>query len=832
MKNKIYQVIIMAWMVLHLCPAAFAQECEPRNIRTDFDNPLNNERPDVQNNGVFDWVNNSRFNTVGIAHLQSGNPANTIENPFWVNDDDAPFSHLALAEESDFLPENGWELLIWDLGYIMDGRSNRDFGTSYDLITPYFALYNKYSGQIRLFSNTDYNQTYTAATTHLRLIDPRNPPYNVWPNTDGLHATGLFNFHGKTASPLDDTTRITDVIMPTTPANSDLGWNYAEFQTAYDPCTCGQKAWLRGEFEYLTEGEIELEGALLGTIQKKQVKSSSNGPLVADALVSFGLGASFAVTGNPIGLTKSLPNALGDLIKVGEHAEAHPDLLKAGEIMQAYSVFLNSPPFKLDKAALNEYDKAYKSFSKLMDFYTASMYPKSAGGTIVQGDIKLTGKVKYKTSVQGDGWMFAVPGSKESETYPERRLSLDPAYPVYNEILGVFALLETPEVELFHGYEYTFTGETQDRYVLRAKDDFFKYAFNPALDIDEERTKVRVAFKIKHTLRNIGKNHNLNHLFPDIPKYMPVDSVNMSATPIYENDSQKVINGRLAAVREMVFHTDYFDPNIFSNLAFGQEFQSEVMFGHTYSPMFEVHLKVNLDIYYNDLDQNGDQIHHQMVLTYPVKISDTDSDPSKLQEHINLLQQEVTLGDRHFTKDEVIYASTININGLITADPGVKVLIIGGEGINMNGGAIGEGEMLLTSSLHEVFGVEPARQQAEEFITSFCENQYKAYLRLPVSEASLEVPPKPIEGDIVSFKIYPNPSRGRVAFLFELEDVGFAQVRVFDLAGKSVHATPEGVRFFRGSQEIVTDLSHLEKGVYIARLITKKGAMTKRFLIE
>ncbi len=72
------------------------------------------------------------------------------------------------------------------------------------------------------------------------------------------------------------------------------------------------------------------------------------------------------------------------------------------------------------------------------------------------------------------------------------------------------------------------------------------------------------------------------------------------------------------------------------------------------------------------------------------------------------------------------------------------------------------------------------------------------------------------------YAAYPNPSRGAVNFAFSLAAPGYAELAVYDLAGRRV-ATPAQGEFAAGEHKITCDLA-LSPGVYVYRL--EAGGLT------
>jgi hypothetical protein len=114
-----------------------ADGCEPVNITTDPDSYINPTDP----NGDRMWDWRAEEFTVYLPSGQGGVP-NTLVSPFFDQNGNVNTFYLSNAIEKDFEPEDGWELLYRKFGSMQQG-----------VTTPYFMLYNRYTGTIRVFVN-------------------------------------------------------------------------------------------------------------------------------------------------------------------------------------------------------------------------------------------------------------------------------------------------------------------------------------------------------------------------------------------------------------------------------------------------------------------------------------------------------------------------------------------------------------------------------------------------------------------------------------------------------------------------------------------------------
>ena len=90
------------------CPDSVGISTDPRPGKG-----YNNERPALKN--TFDWFSNNYLapvNMYGPYALQTA-----FSNPFYNNNSD--LNYLAFGTNSDFYPEDGWEMIHWGTGAVL-----------------------------------------------------------------------------------------------------------------------------------------------------------------------------------------------------------------------------------------------------------------------------------------------------------------------------------------------------------------------------------------------------------------------------------------------------------------------------------------------------------------------------------------------------------------------------------------------------------------------------------------------------------------------------------------------------------------------------------------
>ena len=83
---------------------------------------------------------------------------------------------------------------------------------------------------------------------------------------------------------------------------------------------------------------------------------------------------------------------------------------------------------------------------------------------------------------------------------------------------------------------------------------------------------------------------------------------------------------------------------------------------------------------------------------------------------------------------------------------------------------------------------------------------------------------------IQRFRVYPNPGTGMFTLDYYIENGSAVDVEVYDVTGRVVHV--ENLHAEKGIQTTTMNLTHLSKGIYNLKLITKDGVAAKRVVIE
>ena len=475
-------------------------------ISTDPDNPVNQERGDLINR--FDWrIEEFKAYFPDAGYGTSGNPQYDLANPFWRKDKylehinfyrDVNILHIGKnPARLDFHPADGWELLHKHNGFepnestLLSAENNRH---------PYFILYNKYTGLVRVLLSWSRQETFNGNIATLGFVDLSSDA--------NLEYSGLLSNYSGTAKALDQHTIVSQVSQVSQYAMPKcfMVWDFPKM--SYDPCVCKNRSQIQLSFANLNEATTILEGRLIGT---NVPLDGNQNPLVNrdDFLMSV-YQDDFTINGGML-TYKNIENLNLAVKNARQTANPLLDIISAG-LGAAFGaggqaidqVFQNS----INKLLTNQIggDKiafltAPEKFSVSFGFLGSAAKQFGSGllgsphsipsYSVIEGELVLNGTIRRETGITAEGITLLNPGSLGSN-HPNVSWS---NYPLYNEALGVFAMLETPKVKYY--FEEDEEGWTDEYdHLFQLDKNSIKYYFNPAAELNIEKTRIYAALVV------------------------------------------------------------------------------------------------------------------------------------------------------------------------------------------------------------------------------------------------------------------------------------------------------------------------------------------------
>ena len=411
-------------------------QCLFKGITTDPLAPVNTELPSNKNL-YFNWTQQYYRNN------SSCQPNSQIESPFYKID-----NLEALRASKDMLPIDGWELIRREFGYT-DANTLKPEPPQHT----YFILYNKFTGVLRILLKVCRGIDYNGAKITLKFDATSSWQTGLLSLTDGV-AKSLGTTH--VANPAAQSVSVY--------VNDDTKWFYADFPMAYDACTCQYASKLNIISNLIASSTIDLQGSITGKITSI---TNGTGTVATDGKYSF----KDFVSG-----TEKFSKVYDNVDAMTTQSKKITDALFGATSSQStalttFQTALKSNTFlKAGLAAV----PWLKSAVSLFDIFTgggkASVQPVQIMPLAVNLAVKLNGSIT--TSNQYHNIIFSTPGSLNAKNDPS-------VYPFYNEVLGVFNLLNVPTFTDNYSVMTSGSFVTGYRHTLKLKGPI-KYTINPA----------------------------------------------------------------------------------------------------------------------------------------------------------------------------------------------------------------------------------------------------------------------------------------------------------------------------------------------------------------
>lgn len=700
-------------------------------VNTDWNNPTNDNlplwdhdsnpsTPNVVDNRFLNGLNWVNGNTAGNGYLTNemffseGDPYGNMSNIKPLTQPNPWYNYIYYGEQMS--PENGWEMLLNNLGFFPNATDTHFFE---DLkFTPYVVLYNRYTGIIRVFVTYGKNPTPNDA------IDGVKIDLSFVLNGSIFPSSGLLR-HGITFdTPLDQTTQVTTMSAVAKNPGGENKWYSADFKVAYDPCTCQYPSRLSLKFNWFSETSFGLTGRQL-TLTEPLTDAVNKELVDKDFLGAFEYNSISKKPENGFIIYNSLEKAVDDYLAQMEKyrtelagANANNAAIKRNiAIVKAFkavilvgvnptsaiiagvsitSALSGGAPWATDlvnnagdliqKDTIKFYTlkkETQKLLGAQFDFFGSKYFKEKPAPTKPSQPMVSYSEMSFKGSLVNElpipGPDFKAPGTfKNSDPLP---LPNDLDYPfvyklpIYNEVLGTFALMETPrftistdiqesfskpiqyywstsQVSPYSGYYQSWTENIQ----IKMENDL-KFALNSVLDI--KSYSIEVAIEVKDSIiypEKNGSNYlngfqycytnpdyttNLASLNSDVNSieniynfyafqngnefntapgtYLYRPYFNSSSTPTYKKRTRKY---RSEFIPKDAFYESVYEFGI-KNERISNPGENTIIVPENYGfkNNIELEMKVLVEIEFTTLDENGENNKIVEIFTYKIPTS-------------------------------------------------------------------------------------------------------------------------------------------------------------------------------------------------------------------
>lgn len=856
--------IITALVGIASQPASAQQNnCQENESVTNPSNPsdlrgqpyINEVTPGVPK---FDW----RSNYYDFYKLAPNSSVNYIPdamiNPFW--DPHNPITkHLAHDLEifRDYQHEDGWELLIFNMGVKYNYDNQQLVDIKQDIQHPYFALYNKFTGILRIFVYFDHS---------------KKPGYNsgyitIYPEDISGNQAAVYSHFEVNTRPLVAFNKSPDI--QSTFINADLElkdqqWMYADFAMSYDPCVCF--------FEYnriyfdvwvIDDAQLEFDGF---------INAISTGSLDLD--ITGKIKGAGGGSNNPVMQSIAKADKAGQtMFKVAKNVKT---LIESAAINGLSGSDKAEMIQKLSKSKLLKNIPYIGQAIGILDFLVGGSEKTTFHGTAkgnialtTSGEIKLTGDISKDDNVLLKRGIY-VPGSKiiNPQLYNE--------VPVYNEPLGVFMMLEPPLIKYVEYREFYRPNMVPKKFRQYKVDELPIFKLNPSSGLEIEEMKVSLVLDYGIQQNNVPGEFNVNSLNFTTDHNHPVFFSESAPTNLvyqpqpyieYEKmgfNLEKEILSSGGAPESVRLTLGQIPIGCFENTSFC------LISDANHSEELVLKLRFNLI-----LKEKLTGMLHQAIHIYNIPssyiipdegddgslryFSETPIDPSHWDEETgsrNIIpfsnsvfsspnsslpsvpsfypEKNTNILDYLIFEDEIIPEGTYKAWELISL----------GDNVTLQGNSsfYSYGEIFMTpenqftpekkfSTIFPDAGCydNPMDYNTED-VSSFCENnnKYKPYRHK--TEPDLDIDTTPIVKSF-DFKLYPNPTSRIVNVeLPEMAEGGVYDITVMDIRGQVMSEMRILPSETVGSVYEM-EVSHLTAGIYFVRLVIDGEAKVKRLVI-
>lgn len=462
-----------------------------------FNTEFNSIQPTLINpfKNSFNWgsYTNQTFNSIYLNPNAGwsilGNPG-YMHSPFSTNMP-SDYAYLnnngALPQKCDWHWEDGWELLWMNTGYYPNGEridevnNNRLISNSTGLAnpnTPYFFLYNRYTGKIRGFANLFTSINGNSINSIIAKIGHTN-----------YTTSGTFRHLSNYDRPLDMNTTIPEITTYNSNPNNNNAWFSSDFQMGFDPCVCDYPSQWKFDFQAITTFDVNLYSR---TLSNSLPLGGANTPdyntfLTNNDLWNKQSGGSSLMFKSLDGMFteykadldrynsnlldyNSIENKIKrELAGMGKSAivDGVTSLIPGSEILSLTTKIIgkmrnaqtpvNKPSDKaIGNKVIDQVTKGTKALlGKGTDFLSISLIGEQNKPvapnmpTANFAESRIVGNIGHSSGISITN--FYVPGSFNPNINQLTAFN----YPAYNKPLGLFALLRTPKIDLYKNTNYS-----------------------------------------------------------------------------------------------------------------------------------------------------------------------------------------------------------------------------------------------------------------------------------------------------------------------------------------------------------------------------------------
>lgn len=819
------------------------------------------------------------------------------------------YSYLSFDFQEVMLPENGWELLADNRGWypsndieIPMNHSAGEWTSSENLRKiPYLLFYNKFTGVARIFARYGNNSSPIGSINAAEIS-----LYHI--NEDNM--SGLLRLGDGLDRSLEQKSLIKRISATVPSPGDENKWFSCDFQLAYDPCICDYESQIEAEFRFINEGEIFLHGAGFSTpVNLLEDQNLLDQDFLNTYNNSDGVNNGYMIYKSMEGMVEDyyikLKEYQDELALVGEHnkkvdanvailtiAKTVFNVASGGGVSAVSSISNYGQLISLipglsnisDNGVFGEHTQKeyWKQLDKALgmgfDFYIKENFTKKEDPqkpsmpTATATEMKFSGEIIHSTPPFTSS-TINTPGSKSANTNGIN-LNQPQRYPIYNEVLGVFAILDRPKVKVYESMENidcSYAENEEGRFAAELRFDHvfqfsinedLKYYFNQVLSIEEY--DIKASFEI-HSSRKPGTQINSINGSPweirnNHSKAINVESTSYSIDePMALVPNNIVVNSLFVPIDALNHFTgEYATHYIFGKTGVGsgeemcEQLESTKLDVFPHLGIDSLYLKLLVNVTYEGEKSDGSPHEYTYMFTYKVEPEDIErenttplhpnlpgsiGDLSEYPE--NLYFDEVEFNGAQIDGCQLNGATynckawnDITLSGDFTVSNGYNVIIEAGNEVLMEPEANTPPEMIW-QIIPVLNYSDPMPPASSDYVSNFCsdDTRYKARSSsMPTINSGSIFDNEEDLRDFFAFNIFPNPTSGDVTATISLDKEADGQLYITDMNGRVLKTAFSDQILREGESRYQLSTASLSKGLYLVHLIVDGERHVKRLV--
>ncbi|MCS6795736.1 MAG: T9SS type A sorting domain-containing protein [Raineya sp.] len=720
-------------------------------------------------------------------------PINEVISPFYVIASNT--YEIAQFAVKDFEPDEGWEFVKRNIG-------SPSFRTS----RPYWVFYNKNTAILRVFFLIPKS---SAAQTN----DPNKGGYisiEFYRLAAPVYQSNLLTAKASPLLPTDVFKDSTNIKAVNRVINADLEWMYADFPMFYDPCTCLYSGSLLITAHFFNTAQVNM------TLNSLPYSSPANNNTATGDIKSLFSTVSNKVEGGVKVLTQ-VADAVQDLNKRWEAA----GLQSPSVDISQFEKFLKGA--KAAALIIPKVGAVVSAVLTAIDFFVGKSKKNNSESTItgvvILNNFKANGSI---TSLQlSSEAIFRIPGSNHNGASPD-------ALPVYDNPLGIFNLLTTPEVIQYnHNYEFLAysnnpctsnpiyqTIQIKQRVYEITKP--LEYVINPALNINYNLSDIQAALIFE------GSDE-----IPTLPAGIRWSNATLDSLTKREGDKDY-----------RIYRSHYYPLNCFIQAKpffrfarFVPTYRDAPVCGSDNPKEPEVYVKIVARLVKNNSTDPKDDI--VFIGKYPVKLTKLNTPNGQIPSSPEDIPEIVIIPDGQvYSQTTTIRALNLVSVGNVVLRNGARLIVRAGQiQIRSSNTGITPQYDLQTVNLYPSICNIKQPPASPARIYQFCRNSLYAYpARFTTISKELQDVATDAENGTFLLSAYPNPTKADVTISYFLEKDEKVLVYLSNIMGERL-LTLVDTEQKEGKQEVTFSTQNLSPGVYLYTLQTSEHTLTRRLVV-